>query len=451
MKKTISASFLFLSACSAKVGLQTLEWKNGEPTSKISSLNEIDTTTTQKLLSKLQKVELAEQTIKDAIIEDSFVKSLKDQKDNSLLIRAEISLEKEKLNKLPIDSFLNKKETILNDIKRAFPIFQKNAPDKIDIVVAHRNGFYEPLWRLTYTDKMGLVWEVKMNNHLQVRSVKQAGSHFHDTLALVFPRGPKLSQLQEVTLKGIDIDPTLSSERVIVGSLADSKIQDASTPLKFNPQDTRFDQVQVFYFLEESLNWIEHRLGVKLPFKLNAEVHVGAPEKTNSAFYYQGKIRLGAGDDQVYSRIPQDPSIVIHESIHALVDAIARLPFEGEGGSLNEGFADFFTALQLDNPNMGETSYLKGPFKRSVANSYRLTDLNGGLYHDSGIVSGTLWEIRVKIGSEKAKEVAILTLNRLVPSSNFKDFGAQLKEVLPLALSKEDLDLAMSVVTARGF
>lgn len=451
MKKIILVSFLILSSCNSKVGLQTIEWRPGEAKSKITILKDITSAPQKNFESRNERIEFAEQTIKDIVIEDSFIKTLKDRDNNPLAVRAEVSLEADKLEKLPIDLFLEKKQTIRKDLKRAFPIFQKSAPEKIDLIIAHRNGFYEPLWRITYTDKRGAPWEIKMNNHLQVRSVKRVGSHFHDAVAVVFPKGPKLSQLQEVILKGININPTLSNDKVVVGSLAESKISDLEAPLKFNPQDARFDQVQTYYFLEQSLNWLEHSLNVKLPFKIHAEVHVGAPEKTNSAFYYQGKIRLGAGDDQIYSHIPQDPSIVIHESIHALVDAVAHLPFEGEGGSLNEAFADFFTTLQLDNPNLGEASYLKGPFKRSVANNYKLTDKNGGLYHDSGIASGTLWELRVKLGPDKAREIGILTLNRLVPSSDFNDFGQQLKAVLTQVLDQRELDLAMEIVRARGF
>lgn len=451
MKKIISISFLFLSACNSKTGLQSLEWKKGEPLSQLQSLETINTSPTQKVNSLTQTLELSEQSVQGIIVEDSYVKRIKDASDASLIVRASVSLEDAKLDRLRLSDFEKKKASILDDLKKSFPVFRKSPPEKIDIVIAHRRGFYEPLWKIVYTDKHGIPWEVKMNNHLQVSSVKRVGSQFHDTLAIVFPKGPKMSNLQEVLLRGLSANPTLSNDRLFVASQAESKISDVSGPLKFTPQDSRFDQVQVFYFLEESLNWFERNLNVKIPFKLNAEVHMGAPDKTNSAFYYQGKIRIGAGDDETYSRIPQDPSIIIHESVHALVDTVARLPFEGEGGSLNEGFADFFTALQLDNPNMAEASYLKGPFRRSVVNNYRLSDKTGGLYHDSGIASGTLWELRVKLGSDKAREIAILTLNRLVPSSNFEDFGSQLKEVLPQVLAHEELSSALDIVTKRGF
>lgn len=451
MKKVISISLLFLSACNSKSGFQSLEWKKGQPPSALQTLENLDLSSPQKLTSSNQILEMSEQKVQGIVIEDSFIKKIKDGSESLLMVRGSVSVDEQKLGRLKLTDFEKRKDRILNDLQKTFPVFRKNIPEKIDIVIAHRGGFYEPLWRILYSDKAGTPWEVRMNAHLQVSSVKRVGSQFHDTVALVFPKGPKMSNLQEVTLKGLATSPTLSNERVFVSSQDESKISDVSAPLKFTPQDARFDQVQVFFFLDESLSWFERKLNIKLPFKLNAEVHMGAPEKTNSAFYYQGKIRIGAGDDETYSRIPQDPSIIIHESVHALVDVVAHLPFEGEGGSLNEGFADFFTALQLDNPNMAEASYLKGPFRRSLVNNYKISDKNGGLYHDSGIASGTLWDLRVRLGADKAREIAILTLNRLVPSSNLEDFGAQLKDVLPQVLTQDELKSALEVVTERGF
>ncbi|MCX7977941.1 MAG: hypothetical protein N2578_02955, partial [Bdellovibrionaceae bacterium] len=184
---------------------------------------------------------------------------------------------------------------------------------------------------------------------------------------------------------------------------------------------------------------------------LDVQVHVGTPEKTNTAFYYQNKIRLGSGDDVTYSKIPQDPSIVTHETAHALIDALARLPFEGEGGSLNEAFADFFTAVMLKNPNMGEVSYLKGPFRRTLNNSKTVSQKNGGLYHDSGIVSGTLWDFYNTLGEKKSLDIAVRTLSRLTPRSDFDDFRNKLKDVCSSLLNAEDLESANKILSVRGW
>src|SRR5690606_11323605 len=109
----------------------------------------------------------------------------------------------------------------------------------------------------------------------------------------------------------------------------------------------------------------------------------------NIAYYYNGNIRLGAGDGVTYKNIHRDPSIVMHEASHAFIQSIGQLSTESEGGSLNEAFADFFTALILDHPKMAEFAYIPGPYKRSLDNNTNATSFNGGLYHDSLVVSGT--------------------------------------------------------------
>lgn len=451
MKKVLFTSFIFLAACNSKNGLHNIEWRRGDSSTLIESLDKVNVSTLSKIQSASESVEIQQQTVHGITIEDSYVKKIRDHKGDVFAVRAAVSLDDKKLESLLLSEFQKRKDTILNELKIAFPAFRKRPPEKINVVIIHHGAYYEPVWNVVYTDKHSIPWEMKLGAHLQIRSVKRVGSQFHDTPAFVFPKGPKISSLQEVILKGLAAEPTISNDHLIVTTQGDMKIVDVNNPLKFSPQDSRFDQVQVFYYLEESLNWFEKRLNVKLPMNLQAEVGVGAPDKTNSAFYYQGKIRFGSGDDQTYSRIPQDPSIVIHESVHALVDVIAHLPYEGEGGSLNEAFADFFTAIQLDNPNMGEAAYLKGPFRRTLKNDFKLADKNGGLYHDSGIASGVLWDLRIKFGLEKAKQIGLLALNRLTPGSDFIDFGSQVKEVLPQVLTEEERLSALTVLEKRGF
>jgi Zn-dependent metalloprotease len=451
MKKLIFLNFILLSACNSKTGFSQIEWRSGDSPSSLQSLDKVEISSISKVMSSTQLVEIQQQTIHGIRIEDSYVKKIRNTNGEILIVRAAISLDEDKLAALLLSNFEVQKNTILDEIKNAFPIFRKKPPEKIEVSVLHHHKYYEPVWNVVYSDVHGIPWEMKLGSHLQIRSIKRLGSQFHDTPAFIFPRGPKLSDLQEVILKGLAADPTLSNDHLIVTSQAESKISDLSGPLKFLQTDARFDQLQAFYYLEESLKWFEKTLNVKLPFNIQAEVGIGFPEKTNSAFYYQGKIRFGLGDDQTYSHIPQDPSIVIHESVHALVDSIARLPYEGEGGSLNEAFADFFTAVQLDNPNMGEAAYLKGPYRRTLANDFKLAEKTDGLYHDSGIVSGALWDLRQKFGLEKSRQIGLLTLNRLTPGSDFADFGVQVKEVLSLVLSPEEVRIAAGLLEKRGF
>src|SRR5690606_1502757 len=124
---------------------------------------------------------------------------------------------------------------------------------------------------------------------------------------------------------------------------------EGSQNMEFPPTDERFDQVQAYYYANQILSWFGRKLTLKKPLKVSILAHVGYPDKTNAAFYYKGQVRLGSGDDVTFSLIPLDPSIVMHEVSHVLIDELARLPFQGEGGSINEGFADVFTTFYLNS------------------------------------------------------------------------------------------------------
>ncbi len=147
----------------------------------------------------------------------------------------------------------------------------------------------------------------------------------------------------------------------------------------------------------------------------------------------------------------RDPSVVTHEVAHAVIEQVSHLSTEGEGGSLNEAFADYFAASILENPKMGEVSYVEGPFRRDIDNDATLPGRNGGLYHDSLIVSGTLWSLRQALGPAEGQAVAFKTLARLNADSNLMDFKAQLAQVLASGPGPEQKRKAQAVLTARGW
>jgi hypothetical protein len=149
--------------------------------------------------------------------------------------------------------------------------------------------------------------------------------------------------------------------------------------------------------------------------------------------------------------LASDPSVVYHESFHALVDGLAHLPFENEGGSMNEGFADFFTCVALNRPYLGEASYVKAPYKRSLTTLVRLDEKTGGLYHDSAIVSGLFWEIKEKLNTEKSLLLATDTLSMLNPYSLFADFNKSLLGVMQKNLNTDDRQTVSLILKNRGF
>jgi Zn-dependent metalloprotease len=436
-------------SCQKHESFSYAEWKSGDDISQQQVLlAQAQIKESKSATYKNKTIQFSRQAFQGHPIEGSFVKSISNG-EKVEMIQAQL-----------VDSDLVKDKTkTLGSKKMDFSSILKkydSSYSKVEILSAEEviqvtGGLAKNLFKVSFFDRIGTPYIAFVDLRGEVKEVKRAGSHFADVLTQLYTDGPKVSALADITLKSVSAQPSLSNTLVFVGSESDKKINQISSVLKFEPEDDRFDQVQVFYYLNKSFNWMKDHLSVNLPTRIDAVVHMGFPEKTNSAFYFQNKIRLGAGDDVVYTKIPQDASIVYHESFHAMIDQVARLPFEGEGGSLNEAFSDFFTALLINRPYLGESSYLKGPYKRTLVNSKRLADQTGGLYGDSLIFSGTLWEIKEKIGFDKAKNLAVETLIRLNSVSKFTDFNKQILVAAATNLNSEDQAAVKAILKARGF
>lgn len=440
-----------LGACAKQNPMTSLEWSIKSRQALPNELSTAGFKISESVNTKFQRVEFADQKIGEALVDGSYLKKIYNSSGKLIYASAMFAEDPETLDTNLVHSMQIQRAHLGQDLKEKYSEF-KNIK-LLDPIVMITKGQKEVShwWKVPYFDAQGLAWELHVDSDLRIISNHRVGSQFHETMALVFPEGPKLSQLQDVVLKNLLDDTALASNREQVSTQGNNKIKSVKEALNFNPGDEKFDQVQVFYFVDQALEWFANSLDINIPRKLDVQVHVGYPDKTNTAFYYNGNIRIGAGDDKSYSRIPQDPSIVMHETCHALIDTLARLPFEGEGGSLNEGFADFFTAIQLNNPNMGEVAYLKGPYKRTLENNFNVQSKNGGLYHDSGIVSGTLWDLNKNLNTNKAIEIALKTLAQLNPTSHFADFSQKLQQALQDSLSGKDLTAANNVIKNRGW
>lgn len=435
--------------CESRTGFQEIEWSKKSGKALPAELKKIDLKAEAPKQTKFEKIEFLSQQIHGVPLENTFVKKIYNDKGELLSLSGFVD-NRATGNKTEIENAMEQRASLIPGLRSRYPEFAKvTAFENPELVFEKKGKKIELKWRCVYFDEKGYPWQMLVSKEGIIEKQERVGSQF-EPVATVFPLGPLRSSLTDVTFKNLLNSSPLKNSRMIVTSLAEAKIP-TSTDLKFTPPDERFDAVQVFYFVNKTLEWFETRLGVKLSRVLDVQVHLGAPEKTNGAFYYDGRIRIGSGDGVSYSRLPQDPTVVMHETAHALIDELAHLPFQEEGGSINEGFADFLTAVQLNQPNMGEVSFLQGPFRRTVDNEMKLSQKNGGLYHDSGIVSGTLWELKNQIGAEKSIDVALKLLINLNPQSDFSQFQKKIVEILPAVLADKDLAAAQEVLRNRGF
>ncbi len=450
MKHAFRMLFLFslCTACQKKHSLQYKEWSVGAPEAAKAALLAVSTEPATETVSyKNKNIQISRQLKDNVPVYGSFVKTIRDE-SGIVLIQANTDDEKKmKLLTLPEVGHRSYSDVL----KESNPLFSKMEILKVERIVLLENNLTQFYTLVSVFDRQGTPYEVFFNDHNELVQLKKRAAEFSDVTASLYPEGPKLSQLTDLILKGISAEPAISNNQLMVTTESTKKITLTSGVLKFDPKDERFDQLQAFFYLDKALRWIKDSLKVDMSGRLNAVVWMGYPDKTNSAFYFQNKIRIGKGDDVTYSNLAQDASVVSHETFHAMIDRMARLPFEGEGGSLNEAFADFFTCLMLDRPYLGESSYLKGLFKRSLNNTSKLSEKTGGLYHDSLIISGTLWDIKEKFGTEKAKGLALETLIQLNPASDFKNFFQKIKLVGSQQLSADDLTVLHQVLANRGF
>ncbi len=402
--------------------------------------------------SKYGQVEIQNQEIDGIEVDGAYVKKIKDSGGRLTRLQAQYELRN-------ISIFQKARWTVARKNKffvlKALRGKNQNLENKeiksFDLKLISNKDRLTPQWFLKYYDSNGELWESIFSFKLNQISNSRLGSEYDVTPAWVFPKGPKYGDLQQVYLTNLTKGDELISKLLKVTSADNTKIRVSGEPLQFTTSDHRFDQLQSFYLSQKTLDWFAKIFSVEYPSMLDLQINVGAPEKTNTAFYYQGHVRLGMGDDIIYSKIPWDPSIVTHESAHFIIDLLAHLPFEGQGGSLNEAFADYFAASILDNPLLGEASYLPAPFKRRIDLKKKFSEMTGGLYADSLIVSSLLWELNKKLGSEKGWMLAFKTLQNLNPQSNFILFKAELVKQARLSLELPDQVKLSNILRERDW
>jgi Zn-dependent metalloprotease len=456
----------FIHICILLVSISTiLSCRNSAQQKKIS-WNEGDAEENKQIISSIKtqekpteiiydgrRIQFFDQTFNGQKIQNTFVKKNYDQNKNLKSAAAHYfeskDLKAKNIQIIPTD--VNKVDISLKSYLNENSSVKKYKNLMTENIFQVNQRQLKPFLSATYVLNDGTVWQAILDSEYKIISNLRQGSRFTDSLVHIYRFGPAQSSLTEALLKGLEPTSPLLSHNIFVDNESNKKIIQILPEMKFDPKDDRFDQLQAYYYLDYIQTWMQKNLNVKFPEKLTAVVNVGFPEKTNTAFYFQNKIRLGHGDDVTYSLIASDPSIVFHESFHALIDGLSRLPFDNEGGSINEGFADFFTCVALNRPYLAESSYLKAPYKRSLLDIIHLNDKSGGLYHDSLIISGLLWSINQKLGQDKTLKFATEILSKLTPISQFNDFNTAAIQVIHSDLSAEDQQTVSAILKTRGF
>lgn len=267
-----------------------------------------------------------------------------------------------------------------------------------------------------------------------------------------FTLGPLQSQIENIELKDLTGDGSLTSDRFSIQTSLSSRAWSPELFYEYSLDDTRFDEVQAYYYVQVALDWFRNNLNAELSQPLTVKVHVGGDEPTNAAFYYGNQVFLGRGDGVLYQNMIHDPTIVMHEVAHAIIDQASGIANSGPAGAMNEAFADFFTALILDHPLIGEASYLQGPFRRNLKNDFRaFIDFQGKKYDDSLVLSGTLWQIAQALGKTKGAMVGFELLKRLGTNPSYADVLPSFEAVAAAKLEESDQATVRRILYERNW
>lgn len=432
-------TFLSIGACQRNHDSEVVRWNQAEEM-PVAVQEQIDQLEDQNLKIEYQnlKVFRRPQQVSGVVVSDHFTQAVQQTDGQWQTVVTKLPPEVSPLQIVKAQYMAGKSERALVNFKRqklGWKLLKSRvAFDKVNLSD----------WKAVYEveafspDETDVV-HFTLDSEGKILHQKSVAQHLVQGEAKVYGSSPDVSRLSFHVLPDLNGTGYLRSTRIHLVSDLSQQAYSPEHLFDFEPTEAVFDDVQAFYFADRAVRWFEDELNIKLNAPIEVKVHVGAPRKTNTAFYYDRKVRIGDGDGETYKNLPRDPTVVSHEIAHAFVQLISGLPFEGEGGSLNEAFADYYSAEINNQPHMADYAFVPGPYRRTLMNDMTTQDLSGGLYNDSLVVSGTLWDLRNVVGPKKSTELATLVLMRLGPHAQLKDFPQVVLNVYEPQLEEDDV------------
>jgi len=125
---------------------------------------------------------------------------------------------------------------------------------------------------------------------------------------------------------------------------------------------------------------------------------------------------------------PWDADLIYHEYTHAVVNSIVGSSQGTAFKALNEGYADYFSASFLDDPDVGEFAgrllRSRFPYLRTLQNSNAFPrDFFDEEHQASLIWSGALWDVRSRLGGQRADGIVLGGLQGLTGKAEYFDAG----------------------------
>ncbi|MCZ2261884.1 M4 family metallopeptidase [Isoptericola sp. QY 916] len=195
----------------------------------------------------------------------------------------------------------------------------------------------------------------------------------------------------------------------------------------------------------------------------------------NNAFWDGQKMVYGQGGGD-FRTFSADTDVVGHEMTHGVVEHTANLVYVGQSGAMNEAVADYFGnaidleagGVSMDDPDaalLGEdlctTAAPRDCALRDLndgATTFAdfvgagISGDNGGVHLNSTIFSGSLWDVRERLGSELADQIVYRALSAyMTPLDDFLDGrAAVVAAAKELGATKAQLKIVNGAFDAHG-
>lgn len=214
--------------------------------------------------------------------------------------------------------------------------------------------------------------------------------------------------------------------------------------------------VSAHYYAGLTVDYFSQFLGLKQPWpddsKIKVVVNYG--NAYNNAFYTNGKITLGTGNNTNWSNFAKSLDVVAHEITHGVTSKLSGLQYYGQSGALNESYSDVFGTVveyfgqhNMWDWKMGEDCYTPskagdalrymdnptlGGQPKHISSYVNTTSDNGGVHTNSGIPNYVFYRAVALSGGENyiqpMAEIWFRTLDYYVtPTTQFNTWAAWLR------------------------
>jgi hypothetical protein len=227
-----------------------------------------------------------------------------------------------------------------------------------------------------------------------------------------------------------------SFERVSAQAGAFPSVRSGLLDLRFSPQDPRIEELNVFYHLVQTRRWLARYRdvpGVEAALKKTIVASVRVSFSSGAG----ASTAPGELDGQRYDYVlifghllrscALDASVIVHERIHLLLNALGFEAAGGETPAIHEGLSDYFAASRLSSPIV--TGYSGGAFHRDLRSLRVYPTHVAQDPHETGLIlAGALWSARKTMGA-RLDRLVLQTIPQLSSSSTLREFARALLQL----------------------